>query len=159
MKNETGSDWVEKYEGKDGYVEAMARLVAMHRLIAEKRRSVGASNSKLKVFLLATSALTTGALWALLGGAFPQYTKWCGAILSTVVTAVNVFQLTVGPAKSVEQLDELYSEFGRTLAHAREHPTNFSWHNFKHLQSVYLRNGVPDPTPEQVSSARITGIF
>lgn len=116
-------DWVEQYESKLDYPAAMARLVAMHRLIGEKRRAAAASNYKLKVFLLIASAATMGALWVLLGGTFPQPMKWIGAILSTVVTGVNAFQLTLGPGKVVEQLDELYSEFGRSLAHAREHPT------------------------------------
>jgi hypothetical protein len=154
-----GQDWAERYEHKLGHPEAIARLVAMHRLINDKRREAAASNYRVKLFLLATSALTTGALWALMGGAFPQPIKWIGTILSTIVTAVNAFQLTLGPAKAVEQLDELYSEFGRTLADAREHPTNFSWHNFKHLESVYLRSGVPEPRPEQVEAARATGMI
>ncbi len=151
-------DWVEQYESTLDYPAAMARLVAMHRLIGEKRRTAATSNYKLKVFLLMASAATTGALWVLLGGALPEPMKWVGAVLSTIVTGVNAFQLTLGPGKVVEQLDELYSEFGRSLAHAREHPTNFSWHNFKHLESAFLRNGVPDPTAEQVASARITGM-
>jgi hypothetical protein len=152
-------DWVEQYENRLDYAEAMARLVAMHRLIGQKRRSAAASNYKLKVFLLIASAVTTGALWVLLGGAFSEIMKWVGAVLSSVVTGLNAFQLTVGPAKVVEQLDDLYSEFGRSLAHAREHPNNFSWHNFKHLESAYLRNGVAVPTPEEVSSARISGMI
>jgi hypothetical protein len=121
----------------------------MHRLIGEKRRSVAATNSKLKIFLLCASALTTGALWFLLGGAFPEIMKWVGALLSTIVTALNAFQVTVGPAKTIEALDDLYGEFGRTLAHAREHPNNFSWHSFKHLEGTYLRNGVASPTAKK----------
>lgn len=85
--------------------------------------------------------------------------KWIGAILSTVVTGINIFQLTVGPEKKVENLDELYSEFGRSLAHARTNPSNFSWHNFKHLESVYLKNNVPEPTDEEICSARINGMI
>jgi hypothetical protein len=34
-----GPDWVEHFEDKLPYKEAMARLVAMHRLINEKRRT------------------------------------------------------------------------------------------------------------------------
>src|SRR5215813_5101506 len=132
-------DWVEQYENRLDYSEAMARLVAMHRLIGQKRREAAASNYKLKVFLLIASAVTTGALWVLLSGAFSEIMKWVGAVLSSVVTGLNAFQLTVGPAKVVEELDSLYAEFGRSLAQARDHPNNFSWHNFKHLESVYLR--------------------
>lgn len=152
-------DWIELYENKLDYSEAIARLIAMHRLIGKTRREIAASNFKLKVFLLVTSTLTTGALWVFLGGVFPEVMKWIGAILSTVVTGINIFQLTVGPEKKVENLDELYSEFGRSLAHARTNPSNFSWHNFKHLESVYLKNNVPEPTDEEICSARINGMI
>lgn len=153
------ADWIEQFENRADYREAMARLVAMHRLIGEKRRSVSASNYKLKIFLLCASALTTGALWVLLAGTFQEPMKWVGAGLSTVVTGLNALQVTVGPGKVVEQLDDLYSEFGRSLAHARENSNNFSWHNFKHLEGSYLRHGVPLPTAEQVQSARLNGMM
>ena len=152
-------DWVTQNEGRLEHREAIARLVAMHRLIAIRRRQVHVANHRLRIFLLAASALTTGTLWVLLSDNFPDVTKWFGAGLSTLVTGLSAFQLTVGPAKVLEEIDELYAEFGRSLAHAREHPDNFSWHNFKHLEMTYLRRGVPDPTEDDIQSARISGML
>lgn len=151
-------DWEQLYRHLT-YEDAMVNLIARHRLIGEKRRSVAAKNYRLKMFLLIASAATTGAFWALLGGAFPVFMKWAGAVLSTIVTGVSAYQVTLGPAKLVEQLDELYSNFGRTLARARERPSSFSWHDFKDLQRAYLSNGIGEPTPQQIADARTTGMI
>lgn len=85
MKESMGSQVTTRQtnNGSDGHAHAMARLVAMHRIIADERRVASKKNSKIRMFLLVTSAFTTGALWALLGGVLPQCTKWIGACLST----------------------------------------------------------------------------
>ncbi len=151
------TDWVARFE-ENNYREALARLVAMHRLTADDRRTAQKANRRLRVFLLVASAVTTGSLWVLLGNALPGVMKWVGGSLSTVVTIASTYQIT-GPARTQERLDDLFVEFGRSLAHAREHPDNFSWHNFKHLEGAYLRSGVRDPTPEEIRSAQLYGMI
>ena len=155
----TTQDWVTRYEGTTHYHDAMAILIAMHRLITQKRTTVAAANYRVKITLLVMSALTTGALWIYLGGAIPEVTKWIGAVFSTIVSGLTIFQLTIGPERHLQQLDDLYSEFGRSLAHAREHPANFSWHGFKHLEASYIRAGLAEPSREQISDARFNGML
>ena len=152
------ADWVTRFESED-YSDAMARLVAMHRRIADRVRAASKSDKRLQVTILAISALTSGALWILVGIALPVIGAWVGAALSTLVAGLTLYQLTVGPGREVERLNELFSEFGRSLAHAREHRNNFSWHNFKHLESSYIKIGLCDPTQEEIRTARYTGML
>jgi hypothetical protein len=76
--------------------------------------------------------------------------------LSTLVTALTLYQLTVGPGRKAEQLNDLYEQLGRSLAHAWSDPHSFSWHPFKDFEARCVRLGLRDPSPEQIHNARMT---
>ncbi len=148
----TQGDWVTRFDDEPPD-QGIARLVAMHRLIADRIRSVAKADRILQVAVLAMSALTSGALWVLVGLAAPVAGAWVGAGLSTLVTGLTIYQLTIGPSRELEQLNELYAEFGRSLAHVWSDTHSFSWHQFKHLESRYVKLGLGDPSSDQIDDA------
>ena len=77
--------------------------------------------------------------------------------MSTIVTGLTLYQLSIGPGREAEQLNELYEQLGRSLAHVWSDPHSFSWHQFKGFESRYVKLGLGDPTPEQIREARTTG--
>jgi hypothetical protein len=121
-----------------------------------RKKPLNQADKLLQVTVLAMSALTSGALWILVGLALPVTGSWVGAALSTLVTALTLYQLTVGPGREVEQLNDLYEQLGRSLAHVWIDPHNFSWHQFKGFESRYVKLGLGDPSPEQIREARMT---
>ena len=151
-------DWIDKFESK-GYKNGMAILIAMHRKIGSEISSTTKSSKRIEIIILILSVLTSGALWIIVGNQFVTLIQWVGAAISTILTGLTIYQLTEGPKKQLERLNELYSEFGRSLAHARTYPNNFSWHNFKHLEASYIKTGLDDPTRDEISDAQITGMI
>ena len=109
----THADWVARFHDESP-CDGIARLVAMHRLIAVRIRAVLRTDKLLQVAVLAMSALTSGALWVLVGVALPVIASWIGAALSTLVMALTLYQLTVGPGREAEQLNDLYEQLGRS---------------------------------------------
>jgi hypothetical protein len=62
----TQADWVARFHDESPR-DGLARLAAMHRLIADRVRAVSNTDKVLQVALLAMSTLTSGALWVLVG--------------------------------------------------------------------------------------------
>jgi len=129
----------------------------MHRLIADRIRAVSKIDRMLQVSILVMSALTSGALWILVGIALPAVASWVGAALSTIVTVLTLYQLTIGPGRQAEQLNELYEQLGQSLAHVWSDPHSFSWHHYKGFEFRYVKLGLGDPTREQICDARASG--
>ena len=152
----TQADWVTRFHQESPH-DGIARLVAMHRLIADRIRAASRTDRLLQMAVLFISALTSGALWILVGVALPIIGTWVGAALSSVVTALTLYQLSVGPGREVEQLNDLHEQLGRSLAHVWSDHHSFSWHHFKGFESRYVKLGLGDPTPEQIRDARGSG--
>ena len=151
-------DWIAKY-GDENKVDAIARLIAMHRIVGVSVREISARDKKLQVATLAISVVTSGALWVYVSGALPKTAAIVGAALSTAVTGITLYQLSLGPTRNLEQANDLYQEFGRSLANVREYPDQFSWHQFKHLESAYTKLCLEEPNVDQIQSARISGML
>ncbi len=112
----TYADWVARFVDESPR-DGLAPLVAMHRLIADRIRAASRIDKLLQVGVLMMSALTSGALWVLVGAARPVIASWVGAALSTLVTALTLYELTVRPGREAEQLNDLHEQLGLSLAH------------------------------------------
>ncbi|MXW46429.1 MAG: hypothetical protein F4Z63_10575 [Gammaproteobacteria bacterium] len=153
-------EWVRRYEG-DAYRRSIARLVAMHRIVGNAVKTERRRDRRLQTIVLGLSVLTSGALWVLVAqiDLISQWVTWLGAIVSTLATFLVLWNHTIGPAIRSGKLSSYFTSFGESLAHAREHPDNFTWHNFKHLESGYVDLGLPDPSKDQIRDAALTGMF
>ena len=154
-------DWVGRYQG-DAYRRSIARLIAMHRIVGNAVKIERRRDRRLQTIVLGLSVLTSGALWVVVAQS-NLISQWVnltlvGAIVSTLATFLVLWNHTIGPAVRSERLSGYFTNFGESLAHAREHPKSFTWHNFKHLESGYVDLGLPDPSQHQILDATLTGM-
>ena len=151
-------DWVEQYEGEP-YEKSMARLVAMHRIIAKQLAEEGNKGQWLRTAVLFLSVFTAGVLWMRITQSAPEEATWIGAIIGTTIMFLLLYDYQLGPAKKVSELADLHTNFSWQLARAREHKERLSWHDFKGLENPYVRLGLPLPTKKQIEDAGTTGML
>lgn len=133
--------------------QAMARSLVMHRKIGEKIQSLKKKDRLIEIIILILSVLVAGAFWVLIGDTFPTSIKWLGAIISTVLTGLTIYQSTIGPKNEFEKTLKLYSNLGLFLAKTIENPRNFNWNDFKLIETEYTELISIEPTDDDINNA------
>jgi hypothetical protein len=116
-------------------------LIEMYKWVGEIIGQANRTNIRLEIILIVISAITSGTLWMLLAGKLPEITTWVGAILSTIVTIITIYQKSLGPKKVYDDALPLYKNIGEFIAELRSQTVfthqdiKLAWHKYKSLQA------------------------
>lgn len=153
MPQHNRRDWITDY-GNMPTGPSVAVLVAMHRRIHDRIVNETRRDKAWELLVLLLSVVTSGALWVLIVQSNEEIAAWAGAISGTLVTAVTLYQHTIGPRANLGRYNPFFSEFGQRLADVRTAPDSFTWHLFKDLESQYVKLGFGRPSDDEIRTAR-----
>jgi hypothetical protein len=117
--------------------QAIEITVGLHRETGALTAQFTTRNYRIEVAILVITVITSGGIWVLLGASFATLAAWFGAVFSTVVTGLTIYQLSLGPKQRVKPVYTLYEAIGKELARLRGvqdfNPTLF-WDQYKSFE-------------------------
>ncbi len=133
--------------------DALTHLRSMYRSAGALSSNLQARSRRIEIAMIVISVLTSGTLWTLISARYPDAAAWCGAVLSTLVTGLTLYQHQVGPMRRHREILALFHEIGQEIA-VIEASTRFNrgqfWHRMKFLEFHYQQVMSPPKKGEPV---------
>jgi hypothetical protein len=99
--------------------EAIDQALLLNKSLRDSLLYFSVRHQRIEKAILFLTVLTTGALWTLLALRFEAAATWVGAVISTVVTFLSLYQLNLGPKKTTETAVRLQNEADELLIQTR----------------------------------------
>lgn len=96
---------------------AVSELERFYRLVGDLLVRTTRRSRRIQLIIIVLTVLTTGTLWALISTSFETAAAWSGAVATTLLSFLSLYQATIGPGSKLREIQSIYDDAGEYLAH------------------------------------------